>query len=838
MSEFLISAFKDHQQSPRTRPITWAQLVSAMRAVKWTECTPDTCPSSRGEKCPLRQISCWSPAAYPPGSPRSKRSVGSISLLVLDLDHLTDDELADARARVDALHYFAHPSHSDREGDRCWRFAIELSEPVLGPDWERFWRAAVDELGVPADEQTKDASRVFYSPSRPTGADYEVIDHPGEKLDVRAILARAAPAAAPVNRETSEPVDFPPASADVIDAARSHVMRRGPATEGEGGDAHTYSICCTLVRGWALTDAEAWPILVEWNATCRPPWSEPELRTKMANARSYAEGELGGERRAHEGARLISQLDSILNGGEVEAAPALAGAPARADRRTTSIYVATDQSATTNQAETALAELGGVYVRGRALVHVVRDRSSDWLRRPHGAPVIEQLPRERLRELLGLAASWHSWDSRRDQWRASMVPAWVVETMLARGQWAFPALEGVVDAPVLRPDGSILDAPGYDAATRLIYEPGAEFPPMPATPNQQDAERALGELLEPFCDFPFVAPSDRAATASMILSVVARAAIDGCVPMFGSCAPTPGSGKGKLVDVASIIATGRPAPKMANTTDDDETRKRLLAIAIESPPIVMIDNVEGELGSPSLAMALTAGEVRDRVLGSTRTVTASLRPVWSYTGNNVSLRGDLGRRVVPIDLDPRMENPEDREGFRHADVIGYARDERPRLVVAALTILRAFYAAGRPRHGMPAKGSFESWDRTVRGAVIWAGGADPLGGVERIREQGDSDLENLRVLLRAWRAAFGDRGATAASAVDLANPIGPAGDVAPEVRTELRDALAPYATKAGKLDATALGYSLRKLRGRIAGGLRLEKDERGKQGVPWRVVST
>ncbi len=265
-----------------------------------------------------------------------------------------------------------------------------------------------------------------------------------------------------------------------------------------------------------------------------------------------------------------------------------------------------------------------------------------------------------------------------------------------------------------------------------------------------DAARALDELLGPFVDFPFVAACDRAAAAAMVLSTVGRSAIDGPVPMFGIGASTPGSGKGLTVDVVATIATGHVAAKMARTADENETRKRLLAIAIEVQPIVVIDNVEGAFGSSVLAMALTTGSIVDRLLGVSENRKASLRSVWAYTGNNVQLKGDLGRRVVPIDIDPRVENPEDRHVFRYPDLLAHVRKHRAELVIAALTVLRAYFVAGRPRYGKPRKGSFEAWDDIVRGAIIWAGGADPLGGVERIRAQADEDVDRLRALLCAW----------------------------------------------------------------------------------------
>ena len=49
----------------------------------------------------------------------------------------------------------------------------------------------------------------------------------------------------------------------------------------------------------------------------------------------------------------------------------------------------------------------------------------------------------------------------------------------ARGRWSFPHIETVSETPTLRPDGTIIQEPGYDAATATLYLPNAEFPPVP-----------------------------------------------------------------------------------------------------------------------------------------------------------------------------------------------------------------------------------------------------------------------------------------------------------------------------------------------------------------------
>ena len=46
-------------------------------------------------------------------------------------------------------------------------------------------------------------------------------------------------------------------------------------------------------------------------------------------------------------------------------------------------------------------------------------------------------------------------------------PAAILQGLLERGHWGFPRVAGVINAPTLRPDGSILDQPGHDPATQL-----------------------------------------------------------------------------------------------------------------------------------------------------------------------------------------------------------------------------------------------------------------------------------------------------------------------------------------------------------------------------------
>jgi hypothetical protein len=409
----------------------------------------------------------------------------------------------------------------------------------------------------------------------------------------------------------------------------------------------------------------------------------------------------------------------------------------------------------------------------------------------------------------------------------ALPPTWVVDTLMARGAWPLPALEGVIEAPTMRLDGTILDVPGYDASTGLLFEPSATFPAVPANPTLADVRAAVAALLDPFVDMPFVAPCDRAAAVAIILTTVGRFAIDGPALLAAVRATAPGTGKTLVVDVVALVATGRPAARMTLGRDDGETRKLVLSIGLEGAPVVLLDNVEGSLGSPALAAALTSTTFRDRLLGVSKLVTVSLRgTTWFATGNGLVFKGDLGRRVLPIDLDAGCEHPEDRTAFKHHDLLAFVRAERPRLVAAALTVLRGYHVAGRPAHGLARVGSFEAWDDLVRGACVWSGLGDPVAGRQRVRDEGDADLDVLRDALTTWRAAFAESEVTIAAAIDAASS-----------NTELRVALAALVgCSTEKLDARALGYALRRVRGRLADGARFENAGRSHGKVRWRVA--
>jgi hypothetical protein len=180
-------------------------------------------------------------------------------------------------------------------------------------------------------------------------------------------------------------------------------------------------------------------------------------------------------------------------------------------------------------------------------------------------------------------------------------------------------------------------------------------------------------------------------------------------------------------------------------------RKKITSIAIAGDRVIHLDNLEGAFGNDALDRALTTTRWKDRILGKSQEVDLPLIPVWYGTGNNVQVAADTARRIIHVRLDVLEERPEERTGFRHPQLLSWIGRERPRLVAAALTILRGYVNAGRPRQDIPAFGSFEGWSSLVREAIVWAGQPDPCATRDRLAEQADTSADALVQLIDAWR---------------------------------------------------------------------------------------
>ncbi|RYF01718.1 MAG: hypothetical protein EOO32_02780 [Comamonadaceae bacterium] len=421
-------------------------------------------------------------------------------------------------------------------------------------------------------------------------------------------------------------------------------------------------------------------------------------------------------------------------------------------------------------------------------------------------------------------------------------PLAVARAVLAKhGERGFKKLVAVVTAPTLRIDGSILDRPGHDEASGLLFYSEHPNPPrVPVKPTVADALAALRFLWTPLALFPLVDAVANGVALHGILSAALRASLP-TAPGVGFDAPAAGSGKTLLARCIGIVAMGSEPSILPPADTDEETRKRLFAVLREGQRVVLWDNVREPLGSASLDAFLTAPTFSDRVLGSSETVTLPNRALFIATGNNLRMTSDTCRRVLTARIDAQSETPYTRDfsfdpaQMLQADRLGY--------VVAALTIVRAYIAAGRPKVAKGRTASFEHWDDLVRQPICWLSGhvavaaeagegeglprlADPMDAAARAFEQ-DPETTKLRALAEAWFAAFGQEQTTVGGAIRRG-----------DTDALLAMAMDDIAGQGGKVNSRMLGRWIERMQGRIVDGKRFVRVGHRAGLLHWAVIAT
>jgi putative DNA primase/helicase len=469
-----------------------------------------------------------------------------------------------------------------------------------------------------------------------------------------------------------------------------------------------------------------------------------------------------------------------------------------------------------------------VYARGQQLVRLglapeLAPALAKGITRAKDQRVMLPVNTEWLRRALSARAEFQRWSQGRERFEPRDCPPDLVRNILEAGDWQhFRQLEGIATAPFVRADGSICDVPGYDAASRVYYAPNAEFPPIPTEPTADDADGAMERLLEPFCEFPFATTEARAAFATHILAAVARHAID-TRPAIAYTAPMPATGKTLAAAMPNLIADGtapgtRPFPEA-----EEELRKVLMSALLASDSTVLLDNLPNgaKVRSPMLCVFLTGATYTDRKLGVSESPTLPNRCQVLLTGNNVTPTSDLARRTLVVRLDVEAESARGRQ-FRIADLKAYVREHRPRLLVDALTVIRAHVLAGSPSTLRPLD-SFERWSRLARDPVAWLGYGDAVGTQALETDDEIAPLKQAFEQLAAretFRRPFRMRDVIAACEF-----------VSGE---DLRSAI----ESSGCSDATAakpVTYWLREHRDRVAGGWKLVKAGEHAGSARWQL---
>lgn len=277
---------------------------------------------ARGEK---HGTAGYSPVDYLPGATRGLEGVARVNLLGLDFDHLSRGDSQQLERALAGYGYVRHSTFShgnDGPDDNCSRVLMTISRSMSPDEFELVRAEILREVGVQADENASDPSRLWYFPACPPSClSRSFIEyHDGEPIPVDTVLAMAAAHAKGASQSVPAQV-----ATDSSDALRRRLSRLKkveqrellrPVLDGEpfAASGSRNATCWRIVATIAATAPRSSPnAIVELMGPSIAAMAagEPEGALTIAQVREMAE-------------RALADADAgLLRGDEVEVAEEL-----------------------------------------------------------------------------------------------------------------------------------------------------------------------------------------------------------------------------------------------------------------------------------------------------------------------------------------------------------------------------------------------------------------------------------------------------------------------------------------------------------------------------------
>ncbi|PKH82858.1 hypothetical protein CXF60_01640 [Psychrobacter sp. 4Bb] len=443
---------------------------------------------------------------------------------------------------------------------------------------------------------------------------------------------------------------------------------------------------------------------------------------------------------------------------------------------------------------------------------------------------------------LGAIAQYWQWQKTGKIMHERLIdpPAKVIKQILAMHKHrGLKSLNAVINAPTITHDDHIVSKQGYDAASQLYLDCSDHGVSVPALINEQDAIAAYHELMKPFDTFDFADDVSRSVALSAILTAITRPT-QATAPAFAFDAPKQGSGKTYFCECLGLLATGTaPAMTPSIEKNEDEIRKTLLSMAMEGRRFIIWDNVMGHFNSATIASFLTSERVSGRILGQTQNIEVAHRAMFLLTGNNITLVGDMPRRVLTCRFDTGIENP--TKAKRNLSAIdglkpaAYIKRNRYKLATAAITLIRGYLQSetySKYRLAEDSLSGFESWDTVARQPVLWlstqvAGLTDPKRSIDdnMAKDPEHETLSQLLACIYKWRSNI----------IFNARELHDQAIRNAQIDNDLQEILLDL--NGGKpLSSRSVGMMLRFRHGRIADGLKLELCKESTRGNSFKVI--
>lgn len=350
----------------------------------------------------------------------------------------------------------------------------------------------------------------------------------------------------------------------------------------------------------------------------------------------------------------------------------------------------------------------------------------------------------------------------------------VLEAVLARKTWpGLAPMHKVISTPVLRPDGSLLQTPGYDPATGYYLAGRIDYGHIPEDPSPEQVAEAREFLLDRFLrDFPWRdRGADRANYLALLATPILRPMTRALSPFGVVDATQPGSGKTILTSCVGLLVGQRV---LTWTDSEEELRKSITTVLGDPAGVIVFDNlVEGcVIDSAVLARLVTEHMWTDRKLGTNSAAAYANDRLWLATGNNLRTGGDMASRSVWVRLNPDCPHPEERTGFSIPNLDTWILDPANQATVLRylLILILDWTRGGAPyAYDVPAMRQFTKWAQALGGFLRHHEVDGFLDNLNEARDL-DDDHAEWRAFLLQWGRVYGTRHVSAAELRRSAEP--------------------------------------------------------------------
>lgn len=297
-------------------------------------------------------------------------------------------------------------------------------------------------------------------------------------------------------------------------------------------------------------------------------------------------------------------------------------------------------------------------------------------------------------------------------------------------------------------EGSLVSmVPGYNPECGGVLVIGAA-----AIPAVEYVE-AWETLLDLVHDFDFQTPNDRARALGAFIAPALRLAgqIPGHMPILIIEADGSQTGKGyfdtmKAAIYGEMVATVTQKSGGVGSLDESISQK-----LIDGNPFICLDNTRSKIDSTMLEALLTPnGSFSARVPHRGEVAIDPTRFIFSLTSNGAELTRDLANRSCIVRIRKRPSGYKWKAYSSTSggvtDVLGYIRENQPRLLGAVHAIARHWFVRGRRSTG-ETRHSFRGW-AGIMDWIVQRGTTDRLlDGHEQVQERvGDPSLVWLRAV--------------------------------------------------------------------------------------------